>query len=357
MTNDNIIPLPMTDRIEEQAAIWVMRLAEGEILDTDAELHEWLGESPQHRDAFERLNGFWDGLDFVTGLNDFAESDVAKASIRQARMAHRFGFLRPVLTGAVAASVVLAFISFGVQLFDQWQSPYQGNYHTAIGEQQTVSLPDGSTVILNTDSVIDVDFTDTARRITLVRGEAYFDVAPDKKKPFSVETSKGSVTAVGTAFSVKLVTEKLNVVVTEGRVALQAQTPEPTLVAETVPAGEPSQEKRRASSMEVTAGQTATIDQGIEEVSIIQPDALEKALDWQDGELSFRGETLEQVIEEIGRYTDIRIEIADEELRNQKIVAYYKMGDVERIFEAFNVMANIGVERISPHHVRLYRAG
>lgn len=358
MTDNNIISMPDTDSIEEQASIWVMRLAEGEITASDPDFARWLSESQKHKDAFSKLSAFWDGLEFTEALNDYAESDVAKASMRQERMARRFRPLKPLLFGAVAASFI-AFVSMlGFQSEDLATGSYQEQFETAVGEQETINLPDGSKVILNTNSALQVAFVDNKRRLLLTRGEAYFDVAPDATKPFSVQTDKGSVTAVGTAFSVRLVEKKLNVVVTEGRVALNALPEEP---ASRTGQGEGLDTSSEAviqplNVMEVSAGQTAVIDQGIEDISIIQPAVLAKTLDWQDGELSFRGETLDQVVRELQRYTNIRIEIADDQLREQKIVAYYKVGDVERMFEALNIMANIDVEHIGENHVRLFQS-
>ncbi len=358
MTDNKIISMPDTDSIEEQASIWVMRLAEGEVTASDPEFARWISESNKHREAFRRLSSFWEGLEFTEALNDYAESDVAKASLRQERIARRFRPLKPVVWGAVAASLLALASVFMFQQEDTAAEHYTQRFETAIGEQDTISLPDGSTVILNTNSVLKVTFDEDARRLTLGRGEAYFEVASDADKPFSVQTDKGSVTAVGTAFSVSLIEKKLNVVVTEGRVALNSMldvhsdTNDQFMNARVSAASAPP----AVNMMEMSAGQAAVIDQGIEDVSIIQPALLAKTLDWQDGELSFRGETLDEVVKELQRYTDISIEIADDKLRQQKIVAYYKVGDVERMFEALNVMANIDVEHIGENHVRLFQS-
>lgn len=347
MAQDNIIPLPDTDRIEEEASVWVMRLSDGALSEDDkAAFARWLNESAQHKDAFDRLSEFWDGLDFVEGLADYAESDVARASVRQERAARRYRMLAPAVKGGIAASIIAI---CGIVAFQLLRAPasFEGAYRTAVGEQQTVDLPDGSRIILNTNSGVEVAFDGATRAIRLTRGETYFDVASDKQRPFSVATAKGVVTAVGTAFSVRLRDRTLNVVVTEGRVALRAAEPQTQNGAVLAPVPQ---------SVELSAGQSAIVDQGVEDVSTVQPAALQKAIDWQDGELSFKGETLEQVIADIGRYTNVRIEIGDDNLRQQKIVAYYKVGDVERLFEALNVMANVQVERIDENHVRLYRA-
>ena len=96
------------------------------------------------------------------------------------------------------------------------------------------------------------------------RRETFLDVASDQKSPFSVAT----------AFSVRLRDRTLNVVVTEGRVALRAAEPQTQTGA--LPA-------RVSQPVEVSAGQSAIVDQGVEDISTVQPAALQKAMDWQDG--------------------------------------------------------------------------
>ena len=96
------------------------------------------------------------------------------------------------------------------------------SYSTAIGKQQLITLNDGSTVLLNTNSQIKVDYSDQARNITLVKGQAHFDVMPNPNQPFNVYAGTGLVKAVGTAFSVYLQPEIIEVTVTEGTVELSA---------------------------------------------------------------------------------------------------------------------------------------
>lgn len=345
MVDENIISLPNSNLIEEEASIWVMRLGEGNLTDVQkVELSTWINQSALHQSTFKKLADFWGGLDFVEVLNDYAESDAARDSIRQERTSRLFRIAKPIAMGAVAASLAVFCVS--VMRLSGPSMLMDATYVTSVGQQETIALIDGSQIILNTDSVLEVAFTESERWIDLKRGEAFFDVAHDEDRPFSVRTQKGVVTAVGTAFSVRMNEEKLNVVVTEGRVALA-----PTHVSldrlEQVPIPE---------RMEISAGQSAIVDRGVENVSIIKSDALQKTLDWQDGELSFKGDTLETVVADLERYTDLKIKFGDDDLRQQKIVAYYKVGDIDRMFDALNVMAGIEVEYTSEDSVLLYRS-
>jgi len=271
--------------------------------------------------------------------------------MRHDRFLHRIAIAHRVGLGAIAASLVGV---VGVNVYDQTFGPnraFNEQFQTAIGEQQTINLPDGSEIVLNTSSALQVTYTRDARTIQLDRGEAYFQVASNKKRPFSVETEKGGVTAVGTAFTVRLDADEMSVVVTEGRVALDVIAP----AEDRKRSGTPTEEEVRRP-VEVEAGYAATIDQKGEAVSTMTPQSLNKELDWRDGVLTFEGETLDTVIAEISRYSDLQIEIADSDLRDEQIVAYYKIGGVDGVLEALRLMEHVEVEQISERHVRLSRA-
>ncbi|MBL4853315.1 MAG: FecR domain-containing protein [Robiginitomaculum sp.] len=347
----NIIPLPDNKRIESEAAEWIMRLQEDNITEARiADFKQWRSQSNRHKKTFEELSRFWGGLDFVEQLADYGQNDAAIEPVQQDRAARRMKYFKRVAVGALAATILVMVGIPSYKFATRIEPGFAATYQTAIGEQETINLPDGSQIILNTNSVVSVAFSKENRKIFLSKGEAFFEVESDKSKPFSVNTDKGIVTAIGTAFSVRLTDNKLDVLVTEGRVTLKSTPLKPTsdiLI--------PNKPKDVLPVLEVSAGQAAVLGGGVESVSIVLPPALEKQVDWQDGELSFKGETLGEVINDISRYTDLTIEIAGEDLRAQRIVAYYKVGDVERLFEALNVMANIEVERVSNTHVKLYR--
>ncbi len=345
MVDDNVIRISSREKIESEAAEWIMRLSGDSVLDTDrTNFSKWLNESTIHREVFEELSMFWDASHILEGLNDYANSDVAQLSKEEVERSTRMGFLKLILSGSVAASIFAACIFIAQDFRTAEKYEYTAEYRTEIGKQQRISLPDGSTVILNTDSLLKVGYTDSNRHLELVRGEALFEVAEDLEKPFSVFTQHGSVKALGTAFAVMIEDDATNLLVTEGRVELKST---PSISME-------SPDKVYFS--EVVAGQEAKLSHAIEHVSNVRLNTIEKSLDWQDGELSFKGESLEEVVEIISRYTDVEIEFENDEIRQQKIVAYYKIGDVERLFEALNVMAGIKARRMPNGQVFLYNS-
>ncbi len=191
-----VVELDGRATLEREAREWLIRLDGDEAL-TAAEtkaLHGWLNRSPQHREELTRLARFWTSANVLTQL---------EVPLQRARGA---GFHSARVRGlAMAACAVIA----SVILVVWWMQlrpvdAANGAYVTAIGQQQTISLPDGSSIQLNTGSEIRVEYAATARRIHLLRGEASFTVAHDPDRPFDVFAAQGRVRAVGTAFAVQL---------------------------------------------------------------------------------------------------------------------------------------------------------
>lgn len=352
MTDTNIQHLPELQKIEHEANAWIVAFDDGDPSPAAlAEFEAWRRRSPLHEETYERLAQFWREADVMERLGDYARSDAAAAGMRHDNVQHRFSMVRRAGVGAIAAALVGV---VAVNVYDQTFGPHRsfaGEFQTAIGEQQTITLPDGSQIVLNTGSALQVAYTRRTRTIRLAQGEAYFDVASNANRPFSVETEKGGVTAVGTAFTVKLEANELSVVVAEGKVALDVIAARQALPDTTAPAEKPAR-----SFIEIEAGHSAKIDNGIEALSAITPDRMNKELDWRDGVLTFEGETLDTVISQISRYVDLEIEIADSDLKSEKIVAYYKIGSVDGVFEALRLMEHVEVEQIGERRVRLSKA-
>lgn len=346
---DNIYLLPDLKKSEAEAAEWVARLEGGEMTVADhAAFTRWRTESEHNRDAFERYAGLWDGLDVLGALSDYASKDVYAPPPLRRRLIAALPALAAVLIAVVAIGVFFAGrqgFEWGAPGFDAPSSSFAANYQTKVGGHETIALPDGSRLTLNTDSQIAARFTATERRIQLLRGEAFFEVAHDKSRPFSVYAGDGVVRAVGTAFSVRLKDDKLDVMVSEGRVALAARTP---------PAGKQNARTPGSAVMELTAGQSAVFAaRNVEVLEHVTPAEIDRKLSWREGMLAFAGEPLSDVVVEVGRYSDVDIEIRGDELRDIPIAGYFKAGEVDAFVEALHIMTGIEVTETAPGHLAL----
>ena len=219
---ENIVEFPDRKAIEEEAAAWLIKLDGDRAPSAEelASLREWLERSPVHREQLGVLADIWGKMNVLTELAvplGHAEGRANRSFIESLRHAipqvGRAGFVTAVI-----------FIGIGVAA-TFWLRPdpffsSNGFYATAVGQQQPTTLADGSVVLLNTNSQIKVDYNNEYRNIRLLQGEAHFTVAKSAARPFRVYAGNGRVQAVGTAFSVYLKDNTVDVTVTEGKVSL-----------------------------------------------------------------------------------------------------------------------------------------
>jgi len=371
--------------IESQAALWVMRADENGLSAAQkSEFQAWLNSGEQHREAYARLAALWGGLDILEELNDHAATDSHQRPQKPAIAARWAGlkalagtlFATPKFITAAASIALVGILGLTYQLINSSAQLHQGTYTTALGERKTIQLPDGSAVQLNTNSQIDVSYSKTQRKIVLKYGEGYFDVAPNKQKPFAVYAGNGIVTAVGTAFSVFLRDEKIDVMVEEGTTAvgtafsvflrdekIDVMVEEGTVALSSTRAStgaatrtltEQGTTPQPAALLgTVSAGQNVIFEETVERVDLIAPDTVQRKLSWREGRLAFAGEPLSAVVDSISRYTDISIDIEDSDLRQLPIAGSFNVGEVDAMFEALQIMINVRIERIDSKRVRI----
>jgi transmembrane sensor len=207
------------------------------------------------------------------------------------------------LPKAIAATIAAAALFMGWHLFQQQES---SRFQTAIGEQAAVALPDGSSFDLNTNSRVLVDYSKRARVVYLERGEAFFKVAHDPQRPFWVHAGDRWVRAVGTAFNVYLRPQGAEVTVSEGTVN----------VVNSTTASPPTDQNPAAA---VTAGEQADAQGRAEVIHALNSAQLSRLLAWRKSSLYFQDEPLGDVVNELMRYTTLKIEIVDDSLRNMPV--------------------------------------
>src|SRR5690606_10333854 len=298
---------------------------------------------PGHRSAYAELKGTWGRLHALAGRTTFREAlaaaDMPAASVRRA------GRRRLRLAAATAAAAALAIgLILGAVLLPPGGDETQ--YATRVGERSMVALSCGSTLELNTDTAVEVDYSGALRRVTLLRGEAYFRVAPDPARPFVVAAGPGTIRAVGTGFVVRLMSpEAVAVTVTEGVVELANAGTD-------VQAGSPPD--AHASRPRLRSGQRAEMDRATTRIQELAAAELARSQAWRDGMLIFDGQQLDAVVREVGRYTDIRLVIADEALASLRIGGAFRVGDVDALLEVLEKSFGIEVSRRGSRSVYLY---
>lgn len=340
---DRVVPFEEPQSVQAQASAWLARLDGDNPSETDQEAFKrWIQQDDAHIAAFEKVAAAWDELNVLTRLPSVLPERDRTIAEKSARPRHSLRY-----AAATAALVLGLFVGF--QQLDS--PPQEVSYWTPVGGQKTVTLPDDSIVQLNTNSRIKVDFSGSARAVYLHQGEAHFSVTSNPERPFEVYAGAGRVRAVGTAFSVTLVenSDDINVIVEEGIVEvapeirsrldgsadIRYQTAESTPPATT-------------GSLLIEAGKAVVFDQSeIKAVQQIDVAEVQRRLAWQQGQLVFRGETLEEVVTEISRYTDMKILVKSEEARALRIGGQFQVGNARAILNALERGFGLEVEYVT----------
>lgn len=376
--NENIIEFPDRNAVQAEAALWLVKL-DGDGPPTEemlASLREWLSRSPVHREELRNMVGIWSKMNLLTELA--VPLGKVESSVRPRGLARIFRTSFAGMAGKVAlASLLLGAAIYSFYEFRPQPSPLlasNGVYVTAVGEQRTVMLADGSSILLNTNSEVVVDFSRAFRDIRLARGEVEFTVAKNPAAAFRVYAGNERVQAIGTAFTVYMQDEKIDVTVTEGQVTL-ATLSEPlpgnrdaaaTSAAPGTAVAPQNASKYVETLSSLRAGQSASVNipttsaeiqlSAIETIEVIQEQDLAKRLSWREGLLVFAGDPLEDVVREISRYTTLSIEIDDPEVRAIKIGGQFPVGETDAMLESLEANFGLLVTRLDDNRVLLSSA-
>ena len=319
----------------QEAAEWLLRLSERDLQDADIDAwNAWMEASPLHAQAFEDVHLLWD-----------AAADVTSDDVVQARVASDGQALRaatpspPGITDAsfrprpttvpshrppprsrarrwvaLAASVAVVVVMVGLWKQEAPHAPTELHVVADIGAPRKTTLPDGSRLDLDAGSEVVVQFSSQRRQVELVRGQAYFSVAQDPGKPFEVRAGGAMAQALGTHFSVARRNEGVRVVVTEGRVQVSDLRANRGGIANHV--------------VQLVANQSATL---AEDGPLQGPVDLDAAstLAWLQGKVTYRSETLGNVVADLNRYSRLPIVLEDKQLAQLRVTGRWSTTDLD----------------------------
>jgi transmembrane sensor len=324
----NIVGLQSSSDIEGEASAWIVQLHGKKPTDEDLHaLSEWMKRSPAHRAAVTRLLAVWDEANALTSLLE----EVAAAPAARGAPSRRWR-VGAWAAAAAASLAVLAFVATAALSGGAWPLLAK-TYQTQIGGQRNIMLADGSDMRLNTNSKVQTHYTRAVRSVYLRRGEAAFEVRSDAARPFEVHAGGSIIRAVGTAFTVRLNGEAVELTVAEGSVECSADN------ASRRPA-------RQIFVQRVGALQTAhLVDGAALAIHAIDEDTLSRSLSWRYGVLVFQGEPLEDVVKEIARYTPTEFVFADPSLKSIRIGGHFAVGEVDGLIAALKGSFGIDARR------------
>ncbi|MCK9919309.1 FecR domain-containing protein [Microbacteriaceae bacterium K1510] len=309
---------------EHEARDWIVRLSSGAMAPDEQErLRHWLAASAVNRAAFEREQAFWQDLSIL-------KDDFAAASPRK-----RFANLwRHGRAAAAAVAMVAACVFAVLWFFTGIPSRLMADHATGVGELATVSLPDGSTAMLNSDSAIDVRYHNGLRLVMLKRGEAVFNVRHDPQSTFRVAASGGNTDATGTSFAARLNGSEVTVTVAEGSVRVFG------------PAA-PDAVRGSGEGIAVKADQQVSYTGGETPAAVHAVKAAD-ALAWRNGSVVLDGRPFAQAISEIGRYIPERLVLDQAAQQARPVSGVFSIRYPYRAIEALAATQGLAVYRI-PH--------
>ena len=322
-----------------QAAEWVVQLRSPDRPDNcEQAFADWLRVSPVHVHEYLHAVEVWEGLGHpevagamssdllvreasATNLVRLPGTQPRAEAVSDPAPRRRFGFTRVAVPGALIVIAILVYLG--------WRQLRVFDVATGVGEQHSTVLPDHSIVELNTQSEIRVAFNSAERRVELLRGEAFFDVAKDPARPFVVYTDVATAKAVGTRFSVYRALTGTIVTVAEGRVLVRHHTE----AVEVVPGTQAEARPDRPVQMH-----TANI---------------ERTLAWRERRLVFDGAPLEEVVKEFNRYNSPPLVIADPRLNGQRISGVFGSYDSESLLDFLVKMDHVTIHRDGAESIRI----
>lgn len=315
--------------IDFAAADWAARVDRGLSADEERALDAWLADDPRRVGAYGKVRAVALNSERARALGpqfdpaNFRTEQEGTSISRRRMLFAGAGAIAAGIGGLVAVS--LGFNARGVR------------YDTRLGEVKVTPLADGSVMTLNTASRVMVSFTEQERTIRLLEGEALFDVAKDRFRPFVVEAGDTRVRAVGTSFTVRrLADAPVQVMVREGVVEVnrrgQAAVAKPVrLTANT-----------RAIASDSPAKPVSA--------ALVAPTEIRRELAWREGRIAFEGETLRQAAEQFARYSDTRIVIDDPAIAREEITGLFQANDpvgfAQAVATSFNLRAEVGAGEV-----------
>jgi len=289
-------------RTTREAADWLDRLNTPPHETEDLEAFSAWRADPENRAEYERLEDIKRAMTTMRDDPDMRQA-AAEALERGAarRRRHAPLTLRPrqLVAGLVAACLVAAIGAFALRM---------PTYSTRVGETFSATLEDGSRVQLNTDSAVRVRYSAGQRRIELLRGQAFFQVAHNVQRPFIVLAGDAQVRALGTRFDVRRIGQDVRVVLVQGSI-------------------EVSDPAVRPAPWRLKAGQALALPRATAEPVAPTPVDTPSVTSWTTGNLTFQGVPLSEAVAELNRYSHDKIVLAPGVPADRHVTGVFPAGD------------------------------
>jgi len=291
---------------------------------------QWVNADAANRTAYEELAASWETLGEAG--DDPRIQHWRREALTSGR--HRARWLVGAGT-AIAASISLFYIAPAFQQPSPQSQPVAMHpiplsFATAQGEIRTIALADGSRMILDTNTHVDVILEAGQRRIFLKSGQALFEVAHDRNRPFLVNAGDREVLAVGTEFSVHREKDNVAVALIDGRVEVRGHADAPTAI--------------NVSAVQLSPGERLQFVIA-DSASVITSVDIKSMTRWREGRVRFDDTPLAEAVAEMNRYSAVPLEIADRRLDSLRISGVFRTTSTESFVTALTMSFPVSTRR------------
>jgi len=312
MDKARVHPTKDRRRARAEAAAWIVRLhGPKRTPELEAGFRRWLTAEPENARQFERVTEMWESA-------PNASTAGLPRLIRWERSSRQ-------LRWAIAGALLLACVAGILMTSHRWRDIV---YVTGIGEQRQIPLDDGTRISLNSNSVVQIEFSSETRLVRLIHGEAYFEVAHNAKRPFVVVAGDQRVTAVGTVFEVRYEAGRVDVTLVEGKVSVMpVSTNVPATPIELKKSMQGAVSNPSGSGYIIAPGERLTVVQGVQ--TRVDEPRLDAITAWRRSEVLLDNTPLSEAVAEMNRYCKNVVIIDERRISDLRVSGIYHTGDSE----------------------------
>lgn len=310
----------MKDNIKDKAIYWVTCQKEGLTLQEKEELNLWLESNIEHKKAFDEIKNIHNIFENIP--KDYSQTLSNKAHYGAKKIKFVEKTLKPII--ACAAVIFALFIGY-----DNFIPNYEKNYQTQYTNLKKELLPDGSIISIDTKSNIGITYFKNKREVLLQNGQALFEVAKDKNRPFIITSGKTSIEVVGTKFEVTNLDNTTTVSVLEGIVKIghiQNQFFEPQNITH------------------LKKGEKIILD-NTGKIHYLGETEIQEIAPWQNNELIFRKITLKNAFKDFSRYQNIEVEFKTKDIEDTLFSGKFNTKEIDKFLFAIQKIYPIKIKK------------
>lgn len=311
-------------QVEMEAVAWITRMNGRPSRRERTDFKTWLNRDPLHLQVFDRVHAMWSSTS-VSGLDVAREHDAQLSRHLETLQRLRKSKRSVAATGIVVGGLAMLLGSGWVWL--ERPNLFQdltADYSTGRGERRTVVLNDGSSVLMDADSALDVDLSETERTVHLIRGNAYFDVS-HSQVPFKVTAENGQSQVLGTAFDISIGEEDVSVTLARGSLRVSVGS--------------------EAGSVILKPGETVSYDAA--NVGNVRQADLDATMAWHEGRFVFNDMPLIDVLNTIGRYRSGRIVVIGQQFAQRRVSGSFSLDDPDAALAAVQSTVGFTVDKVA----------